>query len=286
MEDTNMNWVFLVLGIIFVLPPLWAWQKIKAKEPTKMTRKTFFICGSFALFFILCYVALAFSQESIGTIMVLMDLGFFISLFLTIYYAVKSKKQKETYKIKLRYSAIAAVGFFALFALLMLNLPNNNSNDSSSNEPQKAQTQSSSKSSSKEFTSKKEDNNDQLTKSQVKKINNQLVKDLKDDQNDATNGNKNYDWANWILKITINEDWQATIYVDGGFVKLSEAARNEVASHANGLIGRSVVTAGVDYSPEQGREGIYMNFRNGPQSLGRSRFTDHTSIKWNKRYFN
>lgn len=111
-----MNWLFLVLGVVFTIPPLWTWQKIKAKEPTKMTRKAFFFCG--------------------------------------------------------------------------------------------------------------------------------------------------------------------------GFVKLSEAARNEVASHANGLIGRSVVTAGVDYSPEQGREGIYMNFRNGPQSLGRSRFTDHTSIKWNKRYFN
>lgn len=277
-----MNWIFLVLGIIFAIPTMWTWQKMKAKESVKMTRKTFFICGSFALFFILCYVALAFSQESIGTIMVLMDLGFFISLFLTIYYAVKSKKQKETYKIKLRYSAIAAVGFFALFALLMLDLPNNHSNDSSSNEPQKAQTQSSSKSSSKESTSKKEDNNDQLTKSQVKKINNQLVKDLKDDQNDATNGNKNYDWSNYVLKIVINQNWQATVYVDGSFVDLNEDARNEVASRTNGLIGRSIVIAGVDYSPERSREGIYMNFHNGPDILGRSRFTDHTSIKWNK----
>lgn len=278
-----MNWVFLVLGIIFVLPPLWAWQKIKAKEPTKMTRKTFFICGSFALFFILCYVALAFSQESIGTIMVLMDLGFFISLFLTIYYAVKGRKQKGSYKKQLRYSSIAAIGFFALFGLLMTNLPNQDSNDSASSEPKKEQTQSSTKTSTKQSTSEKEETSDQLTNSEVKKINRQLVKDLKDDQDDATNGNKNYDWANWVLKIVINKDWQATVYVDGGFTKLSEAARNEVASHVNGLIGRSIVTADVDYSPEQSREGIYMNFHNGPEFLGRSRFTDHTSIKWNKR---
>lgn len=215
--------------------------------------------------------------------MVLMDLAFFVSLFLTIYYAVKGRKQKGSYKKQLRYSSIAAIGFFALFGLLMTNLPNQDSNDSASSEPKKEQTQSSTKTSTKQSTSEKEETSDQLTNSEVKKINRQLVKDLKDDQDDATNGNKNYDWANWVLKIVINKDWQATVYVDGGFTKLSEAARNEVASHVNGLIGRSIVTADVDYSPEQSREGIYMNFHNGPEFLGRSSFTDHTSIKWNKR---
>lgn len=278
-----MNWLFLVLGVVFAIPPLWTWQKIKAKEPTNMTRKAFFICGGFALFFILCYVALAFSKEAVGPIMVLMDLAFFVSLFLTIYYAVKGRKQKGSYKKQLRYSSIAAIGFFALFGLLMTNLPNQGSNDSASSKPKKEQTQSSTKTSTKQSTSEKEETSDQLTNSEVKKINRQLVKDLKDDQDDATNGNKNYDWANWVLKIVINKDWQATVYVDGGFTKLSEAARNEVASHVNGLIGRSIVTADVDYSPEQSREGIYMNFHNGPEFLGRSRFTDHTSIKWNKR---
>lgn len=280
MEDIYMNWVFLVLGVIFAIPPLWEWQKIKAKEPTKMTRKTFFICSGFALFFILCYVALAFSKEAIIPIIALMDIAFFVSLFLVIYYAVKNKRENGNYKSKLKFSSIAAIGFFALFALLIADLPNTSFNNSASSEPQKEETQSSTKSSAKEETS------DQLTKSEVKKINNQLVKDLKEDQNDATNGNKNYDWANWVLKIAINKDWQATVYVDGGFTKLSEAARNEVASHVNGLIGRSIVTADVDYNSEQGREGIYMNFHNGPEFLGRSRFTDHTSIKWNKRYFN
>lgn len=278
-----MNWVFLVLGVIFAIPPLWEWQKIKAKEPTKMTRKAFFICSGFALFFILCYVALAVSKEAVGPIMVLMDLAFFVSLFLTIYYAVKGRKQKGSYKKQLRYSSIAAIGFFALFGLLMTNLPNQDSNNSASSKLKKEQTQSSTKTSTKQSTSEKEETSDQLTNSEVKKINRQLVKDLKDDQDDATNGNKNYDWANWVLKIIINKDWQATVYVDGGFTKLSEAARNEVASHVNGLIGRSIVTADVDYSPEQSREGIYMNFHNGPEFLGRSRFTDHTSIKWSKR---
>lgn len=284
-----MNWVFLVLGVIFAIPPLWEWQKIKAKEPTKMTRKAFFICSGFALFFILCYVALAFSKEATAVVIVLMDLGFFAGLILTIYYAVKSKKQKEDYKNKLRYSSIATIGFFALFGLLIMNLVNNGKsyNNSASNEPKKEQTQSSSKSSTKEKTSDDEEENDKrLTKSEVKKINKQLVKDLKDDQDDAINGNKNYDWANWVLKVTINEDWVATVYVDGGFTKLSEVAKNEVASHTNGLIGRSIVTVGVDYSLEQGREGIYMNFYNGPEFLGRSRFTDYSSIKWKKRYFN
>ena len=283
-----MNWVFLVLGVIFAIPPLWTWQKLKAKELTKMSRKTFFICSGFALFFILCYVALSFSKEATAAVIVLMDLGFFVSLVLTIYYAVKSKKQKEDYKNKLKYSSITTIGFFALFGLLIMNLANNGESykNSASSEPKKEQTKSTTKSSTKKTTSdEKEEDNDQLTKSEVKKINKQLVKDLKDDQDDATNGNKNYDWANWVLKITINEDWQATVYVDGGFTKLSEAARNEVASHTNGLIGRSIVTAGVDYSPEKSREGIFINFHNGSQILGNSRFTDHSSIKWNKRYF-
>lgn len=285
-----MNWIFLVLGIIFAIPTMWTWQKMKAKESVKMTRKTFFICCGLALFFIISSISLIFSKDAIIPIIALIDLAFFISLILTVYYAVKRKKQMEEYKAKLKYSSLATIGFFALFAFSVTNLPEVKSNEPASSESHQEQTQSSKENVSKASGSSSENeentSSDSLTETEVKTINKQLVRDLKDDQQDATNGNKNYDWTNWILKITINSSWQATVNVDGDFINLSEAARNEVASHANGLIGRSIVTAGIDYSPEQSREGIYMNFHNGPQYLGRSSFINHTKIKWNKKYFN
>lgn len=278
-----MNWVFLVLGVIFAIPPLWEWQKIKAKEPTKMTRKAFFICSGFALFFILCYVALAFSKEATAVVIVLMDLGFFAGLILTIYYAVKSKKQKEDYKNKLRYSSIATIGFFALFGLLIMNLVNNGKsyNNSVSNEPKKEQTQSSSKSSTKEKTSDNEEENDKrLTKSEVKKINKQLVKDLKEDQNFATDGNSNYDYANYVLKITLENKYAAKVMVDGSFDKLSDEAKTEVGKRIIKLIQTSILSSGIELSAEDEQTGIRLSVWNGPQFEGYSKATNTYEFKW------
>lgn len=212
----------------------------------------------------------------------LADVAFFISLIVTVYFGFRSKKNKEAYRDKFNHSIIAAFVFFILL-LASSSLMPDTSSDESASKPKEEKVQSSSSSEEETQSSSEEENDDdQLTASQVTKINKQLVANLEDDQNDAKGGNKNSDWSNYVLKIVINQNWQATVYVDGSFVDLNEDARNEVASRTNGLIGRSIVIAGVDYSPERSREGIYMNFHNGPDILGRSRFTDHTSIKWNK----
>ncbi|ALJ24021.1 hypothetical protein AO203_09700 [Lactobacillus gallinarum] len=65
-------------------------------------------------------------------------------------------------------------------------------------------------------------------------------------------------------------------------MNLSEEDRKIVGEHTNGLIGAAIAMAGIDYTPEEGREGVYMSFYNGPQAIGRSRYTDNTSFKWYK----
>ncbi|MDK6434813.1 hypothetical protein QP204_24285, partial [Escherichia coli] len=49
---------------------------------------------------------------------------------------------------------------------------------------------------------------------QIKKANNQLVQDLKGDQDDANNGNHNYDYSTYVEKIDIRSDTKAYVYVD------------------------------------------------------------------------
>lgn len=292
-----MKWIFLVLGLICLVPPVSAWLDMKANKPSKISRKAFFGFGGLALLFFVFYIAVTVSSNAIYPIIGTLDIGFFISLILAIYYFAKGKKQKEAYKSKLKYSSIAAISLFVLFAVSLFTLPSTSTEtkQAAKSETQVKQKQKSEKTSSKKAESQSssedtsdseaEEDDDSLTKAQVKKINKQLVKDIEEDQKYATNGDTRYDWSQYVLKVTIDDSYIADVYVDGSFLDLSEAARNEVASRTNGLIGGSIVIAGVDYSAERGREGIYMNFHNGPQYLGRSKFTDHTEIKWNNKYF-
>ena len=148
----------------------------------------------------------------------------------------------------------------------------------------KPKAKSSNNSSEEEISESTENgtDDDNYTSTQIKAINKQLVLDLEDDQNSAINGDSNYNWAPYILKIQINKNKTANVYVDGDFMDLSESDRQIVGQGANGLIGRSIVTAGIDYTPEEGREGVYLSFYNGPQAIGHSRFTDHSNFKWYK----
>lgn len=152
-----------------------------------------------------------------------------------------------------------------------------NANQSSSSEEQSFSEESSSE----DALEEDDDTDDHYSASTVKKINKQLKKDLTEDQKFATQGNEKYDYANYILKIEIQSNKTAYVWVDGSFTGLSEEARNTVAQRTNGLIGTSIVSAGVDYTPEEGQEGIYMSFWNGKIAIGHSR-SDHSQFKWYK----
>lgn len=207
----------------------------------------------------------------------------FIVFAVPIMWAYMQAKNKKPVNIKrktLIISTFLSLVFLILYVVAPFFSPSNNTN---SRETRTSQTQSSSKESSNSSSSEEESNDeDELSAKQIKKINKQLALDLEDDQNDADKGNDDYSWANYVLKITLNKDYQAKVWVDGGFTDLSEETKQLVAKKTNGLIGRSIVTVGIDYSPEQSREGIYMAFYKGSQAIGHSRFTDHTSIKWYK----
>lgn len=282
-----MNWIFLALCVVFAIPPLWTWQKIKSKEPVKMTRKTFLMYSGLSLAFLLCYVALAFSKNAIFPVIIFTDIAFFISLVLAIYYAIKSKKQKEAYKNKLRNSFIATIGFFALFAFLVVNLSGIDSNNSASKETKQDQRQSSIKPSSKKKQSSSSNNkkeksqkSDGYTTKQLKVINKQLVKDLKEDQKFATDGNSNYDYANYVLKINLENKTAAKVWVDGSFDRLSDEAKTEVGKKTIKLIQTSIVTCGINLSTEDEQNGIRLSVWNGPQFEGHSKSLNTSEFKW------
>lgn len=217
------------------------------------------------------------------------DWAFVIGLVITVYFAFKGRKQKERYKSKLTKSAIFTGSAFLLFMFSTQFLPETVTTDEKEEAKQssvktKPKAKSSNNSSEEEISESTENgtDDDNYTSTQIKAINKQLVLDLEDDQNSAINGDSNYNWAPYILKIQINKNKTANVYVDGDFMDLSESDRQIVGQGANGLIGRSIVTAGIDYTPEEGREGVYLSFYNGPQAIGHSRFTDHSNFKWYK----
>lgn len=210
----------------------------------------------------------------------IVDLAFFISLLVLIYYWLRRRKNKKVYQKKFLYSTLASVVLLFLLGGTSQLIPTNNSEKSASNESSREKTQ---ESSTKEKNNSDEtSDNDSYTQEQIKKINHQLVLALKDDQKDANNGNKKYNWSLYLLKIEIQKNKSAYVYVDGNFMDLSEENRKIVGEHTNGLIGAAIATAGIDYSPEEGREGVYMSFYNGPQAIGHSKFSDHVLFKWYK----
>ncbi len=221
---------------------------------------------------------------------IIFDWAFVIGLVITIYFGFKSRKQKEKYKSKLTKSAVFTGLALLLFIFSFQFLPKTETTDEKEEVKQssvrtKSKTQSSNSSSAEEISDKNDDevDKDNYTSKQIKAINKQLVLDLEDDQNSAIKGDSNYNWAPYILKIQINKDKSANVYVSGDFMDLSEDDRKIVGQGANGLIGRSIVTVGIDYTPEEGREGVYLSFYNGYQAIGHSRLIDHSKFKWYKR---
>lgn len=212
-------------------------------------------------------------------LVMIIDLAFAVSLIILAYYWFKRRKNKVAYQKKFYFSIISSVALLVLLGFSTQLIPTDNSKDETSSKPSEQQVQKNS-TKNKENSSKTTDDNDSYTSTQVNKINHQLVLNLKDDQKDADKGDQNYDWSNYVLKIKIQKNKTAYVYVDGSFMNLSEEARKLVGKRTNGLIGTSIATAGIDYALEEGREGIYMSFYNGPQAIGHSKYTDHTSFKW------
>ncbi|MGN1272348.1 MAG: hypothetical protein ACI4T3_04365 [Lactobacillus sp.] len=211
------------------------------------------------------------------------ELAFAIALLWTIFSWFKSRKSKnkEMFKKSLAVTVALLVVGAVLVNIFVPSKENSTSNRSTTNKVAKKVKKNSNQSKQSSSSSSKEDNpSDTYTAKQVKKINKQLILDLKDDQDSATSGDKNYDWSQYVLKIKVNRDKNASVYVDGSFMDLSEGSRKIVGEKTIGLIGRSIVTAGVDMSLEEGRQGVYLNFYNGPQAIGHSKYSDHTEFKW------
>ena len=116
---------------------------------------------------------------------------------------------------------------------------------------------------------------------QIKKANNQLAQDLKGNQDDAHNGDHNYDYSTYVERIEIKSDTQAHVYVDESFMNLDDEAKTKVGNSISNLILRSMATSGMDIQPEDQKRGIYIAFyTGGNKALGHSRFTNYNEYKF------
>lgn len=124
-------------------------------------------------------------------------------------------------------------------------------------------------------------NSDTKNKDQVKKANDQLTQDLKGNQDDANNGDHNYDYSTYVERIEIKSDTQAHVYVDESFLNLDNEAKTKVGNSISNLILRSMATSGMDIQPEDQKRGIYLAFyTSGNNALGHSRFTNYNEYKF------
>lgn len=116
---------------------------------------------------------------------------------------------------------------------------------------------------------------------QIKKANDQLAQDLKGNQDDANNGDHNYDYSTYVERIEIKSATQAHVYVDESFMNLDDEAKTKVGNSISNLILRSMATSGMDIQPEDQKRGIYLAFyTGGNKALGHSRFTNYNEYKF------
>ncbi|WP_270515471.1 hypothetical protein [Lactobacillus johnsonii] len=116
---------------------------------------------------------------------------------------------------------------------------------------------------------------------QIKKANDQLAQDLKGNQDDANNGDHNYDYSTYVERIEIKSATQAHVYVDESFMNLDDEVKTKVGNSISNLILRSMATSGMDIQPEDQKRGIYLAFyTGGNKALGHSRFTNYNEYKF------
>lgn len=203
----------------------------------------------------------------------------FVISALPLYFAwqsVKEKKQPTLSKKALKLSgAISAISLVLMLVTIFVFPSKSDQVSEESNN-----NYSSSQKSSKEDNNRDSSSNDE-SNIQIKKANNQLVQDLKGNQDDANNGNHNYDYSTYVEKIDIKSDTQAYVYVDESFMNLDDAAKTKVGNSISNLVLRSMATSGMDIQPEDQKRGIYLAFyTGGNRALGHSRFTNYNEYKF------
>ncbi|KXA25079.1 DUF3488 domain-containing protein [Lactobacillus gasseri] len=203
----------------------------------------------------------------------------FVVSALPLYFAwqsVKEKKQPTLSKKALKLSgAISAISLVLMLVTIFVFPSKSDQVSEESNN-----NYSSSQKSSKEDNNRDSSSNDE-SNIQIKKANNQLVQDLKGNQDDANNGNHNYDYSTYVEKIDIKSDTQAYVYVDESFMNLDDAAKTKVGNSISNLVLRSMATSGMDIQPEDQKRGIYLAFyTGGNKALGHSRFTNYNEYKF------
>ncbi len=203
----------------------------------------------------------------------------FVISALPLYFAwqsIKEKKQPTLSKKSLKLSgAISAISLVLMLVTIFIS-------PSKSNQISKKATNnySSSQKSSKEDNNKDSNSNNE-SNVQIKKANDQLFQDLKGDQDDANNGNHNYDYSTYVEKIDIKSDTQAYVYVDESFMNLDDATKTKVGNSISNLVLRSMATSGMDIQPKDQKRGIYLAFYTGEnKALGHSRFTNYNEYKF------
>lgn len=210
------TWIFMLIFVISALPLYFAWQSVKEKKQSTLSKKALKLSGAIS---------------AISLVLMLVTIFVFPS---------KSDQVSEE--------------------------SNNN--------------YSSSQKSSKEDNNRDSSSNDE-SNIQIKKANNQLVQDLKGNQDDANNGNHNYDYSTYVEKIDIKSDTQAYVYVDESFMNLDDAAKTKVGNSISNLVLRSMATSGMDIQPEDQKRGIYLAFyTGGNKAIGHSRFTNYNEYKF------
>lgn len=203
----------------------------------------------------------------------------FVVSALPLYFAwqsVKEKKQPTLSKKALKLSgAISAISLVLMLVTIFVFPSKSDQVSEESNN-----NYNSSQKSSKEDNNRDSSSNDE-SNIQIKKANNQLVQDLKGNQDDANNGNHNYDYSTYVEKIDIKSDTQAYVYVDESFMNLDDAAKTKVGNSISNLVLRSMATSGMDIQPEDQKRGIYLAFyTGGNKALGHSRFTNYNEYKF------
>ena len=203
----------------------------------------------------------------------------FVVSALPLYFAwqsVKEKKQPTLSKKALKLSgAISAISLVLMLVTIFVFPSKSDQVSEESNN-----NYSSSQKSSKEDNNRDSSSNDE-SNIKIKKSKNQLVQDLKGNQDDANNGNHNYDYSTYVEKIDIKSDTQAYVYVDESFMNLDDAAKTKVGNSISNLVLRSMATSGMDIQPEDQKRGIYLAFyTGGNKALGHSRFTNYNEYKF------
>ena len=209
----------------------------------------------------------------------IIEIAFVIALCWTVSTWFRNRKTKSKEAIKK--PLITTVVLFILGMIFANVLTPNKENTNSGNSTARVAKKSSSGKKQSSFSSSKENNeSDGYSAKQLKTINKQLVKDLKEDQNFATNGNSNYDYANYVLKITLENKYAAKVMVDGSFNELSDEAKTEVGKRIIKLIQTSILSSGIELSAEDEQTGIRLSVWNGPQFEGHSKATNTYEFKW------